>query len=125
MWLRKKGAGKLKMECCIRIFESGVARRRESRIIGILMVIMLAAGLVCELPALEFTESDAAYRLIYGKYEGKELLTYGANSEGAGTLDIFGNALNRIPVKTNINKMLKENKRVKSMTVQPEAERCV
>ena len=25
------------------------------------------------------------------------------NSEGAGALDIFGNAVNRIPVKTNIN----------------------
>ena len=68
LWYGKKGAGKLKMECCIRIFESGVARRRGSRIIGIVMIIMLAAGLVCELPALEFPESDAAYRMIYGKY---------------------------------------------------------
>ena len=124
LWYGKKGAGKLKMECCIRIFESGVARRRGSRIIGIVMIIMLAAGLVCELPALEFTESDAAYRMIYGKYNGKELVAYGTNSEGAGALDIFGNAVNRMPVKTNINKLLKENKRVKSMTEQPEAEQA-
>ena len=77
LWYGKKGAGKLKMECCIRIFESGVARRRGSRIIGIVMIIMLAAGLVCELPALEFTESDAAYRMIYGKYYGKYYGSYG------------------------------------------------
>ena len=98
------------MEYCIRIFENGNVRRRGSRIVGVLLALLMAAGMVCELPALEFKESNAVHKMVYGKYTGKKLLPYAENIKDTGALDVFENIAATIPVKSNIEELSDRNR---------------
>ena len=111
------------MEYCIRIFENGNVRRRGSRIVGVLLALLMAAGMVCELPALEFKESNAVHKMVYGKYTGKKLLPYAENIKDTGALDVFENIAATIPVKSNIEELSDRNREPGTVTNSLDAEK--
>lgn len=111
------------MENCIKILRSSAVRKKCLRILAVMLAVILTAGLVCELPALVFTRSDTMHNIIYDKYTGKELLTFGENLDESGVLDIFKIMINREPVKTDVYKRVDTNRKIGSVAASPDTEK--
>lgn len=104
------------MEYCIKILRSSIVRKKCRYILAVMFAVVLTAGLIRELEASKFTKSATEQNTIYDKDMGKELLSFEDSLDESSAVDIFHNILNRIPVKTNVYKLVKENRRIESVT---------